>query len=335
LEETDEEVFKNTVQSMNERDNVNYLIESSNDNNNKFQREIISNQKYFNSTLNIGNEYNNINYNNVNNSNIQSSRDSNTNKKILLNSNNIITSNNNNNIMNCNISPIVNFKDMTLKDRDEVYIKSTEKLLGSLKASIDFFNEIPNDFSSKNSDLKDRAVKMLKDELDKIKSEKEIILSENKKLKEKIKIFMKNNSSNNLNAINTNNSLSKSNQNMSNSLSYIDDNSVPVNKVIESLLKLQLKYDELEKENIYLKSENEDLNRKLTVTNKFVTEGKERDKYSPYNKTRPGTKSQTYNPINSKRKQSYEMENLIKEQLKCMQKMLYLVQEDNSNNEVK
>ena len=140
-----------------------------------------------------------------------------------------------------------------------------------------------------------------------------------------------NNSSNNtINTNNTNNSLSKSNQNISNTISYLDENNVPVNKVIESFLKLQLKYDELEKENNYLKTENEDLNRKLTVTKKLVTEEKEKEKYSPYHKSRPGTKM--HNNNYSQRKPSNEMETLIKEQLKCMQKMLYLVQDENSND---
>lgn len=297
---------------MNERDNVNYLIESSNDNNGNFKREANNNQKIFKTSLNdVNNFSNNRDFNN------------NQNKKIILNTNNNITTSNIS-------SPINNFKDLVLNDRDEIYIKSTEKLLFNLKSTVDFFNEVPQEFTVKNSDLKEVAVKMLKDELDKIKSEKEIILAENKKLKEKIKIFMKNNNSNNsMNTNNTNNSLSKSNQNISNTISYLDENNVPVNKVIESFLKLQLKYDELEKENSYLKTENDDLNRKLTITKKFVTEDKEKEKYSPYHKSRPGTKMQ--NNTHSQRKASNEMETLIKEQLKCMQKMLYLVQDENSN----
>lgn len=300
---------------MNERDNVNYLIQSSTDNNGNFKREIINNQKIFKTSLNDINNYNHNNNRVLSNNN--------NSKKIILDTNNTASNNN---------SPINNFKDLVLNDRDEIYIKSTEKLLSNLKSTIDFFKEVPQEFTVKNSDLKEVAVKMLKEELDKIKSEKEIILSENKKLREKIKILMKsnNNTNNTINTSNTNNSLSKSNQNISNTISYLDDNNVPVNKVIESFLKLQLKYDELEKENNYLKTENEDLNRKLTVTKKLVTEEKDKDKYSPYHKSRPGTKIQnnTYN----QRKPSNEMETLIKEQLKCMQKMLYLVQDENSND---
>lgn len=294
---------------MNDRDNVNYLIESSNDNNGNFKREVINNQKIFKTSVN-----------DVNNFNINKEIHNKMNNKMILNLNNT-TSNNS--------SPINNFKDLILNDRDEIYIKSTEKLLKNLKSSIDYFKEVPQELSVKNNDLKEVAVKMLKDELDKTKSEKEIILNENKKLKEKIKIFMKNNNSNiNINTNNTNNSLSKSNQNISNTISYLDENNVPVNKVIESFLKLQVKFDELEKENTYLKTENEDLNKKLTVTKKFITEDKDKEKYSPYNKSRPGTKLQNIN--NSRRKSSNEMETLIKEQLKCMQKMLYLVQDENS-----
>jgi hypothetical protein len=301
---------------MNERDNVNYLIQSSNDNNGNFEKEIIYNQKVFKTSLN---DINKSTHNrDLNNNNII--------KKIILTTNNSASNNN---------SPLNNFKDLISKDRDEIYIKSTEKLLLNLKNTIDFFNEVPQDITVKNSDLKENAVKILKDELDKIKSEKEIIFSENKKLKEKIKILMKNNNSNSNinNTNNTNNSLSKSNQNISNAISYIEENNVPVNKVIESFLKLQLKYEDLEKENNYLKTENEDLNRKLTVTKKFVTEDKEKEKYSPYNKSRPGTKMQNNNY--SQRKSSNEMEILIKEQLKCMQKMLYLVQDENSNDVTK
>ncbi len=299
---------------MNERDNVNYLIESSNDNNGNLKRELINNQKIFKTSLN---EMHNFSHN-------HDSSNTNNSKKIILNTNNEISNNN---------SPINNFKDLVSHDRDEVYIRSTEKLLFTLKSSIDFFKEVPQEFTVKNSDLKEVAVKILKDELDKIKSEKEIVLLENKKMKEKIKILMRNtNSDNSVNTNNTNNSLSKSNQNISNTISYLDENNVPVtvNKVIESFLKLQLKYEDLEKENIYLKTENEDLNRKLTVTKKFITEDKEKEKYSPYNKSRPATKMQ--NNTYTNRKPSNEMETLIKEQLKCMQKMLYLVQDESSND---
>ena len=172
---------------------------------------------------------------------------------------------------------------------------------------------------------------MLKEELDIIKSEKENLFLENKKLKEKMKILLKNNNNNP-----NNSSVSKTSQNISNTVSYLEDNNVPVNKVVESFVKLQLKYDELEKENNYLKTENEDLNRKLISNKKSVTEDKDSsNKYSPYNKTRQGGKSQSNNNLvnnTNSRKSSNEMENLIKEQLKCMQKMLFLVQDKDLNN---
>ncbi len=316
---------------MNDRDNVNYLIESTNDNKINYKMDM-PNLRFKTSLSDFPDNISNIN--NVTN-----------NKDILSNKNFNLTSNNN--------SPIGNIKDLVLHDRDEIYIKSTEKLLINIKNSIEHFNNYQQ-VTVKNSDVKE-IVKMLNDELDKIKSEKEMVLIENKKLKDKIKILIKNNNNlnnnlnnngnlnfnNNVNNINnnqvmTNNSLSKSNQNNSNTYNYIDDNSVPVNKVIESFLKLQLKYDLLEKENNYLKTENEDLNRKLTVKKKFVTEDLEIEKYSPYNKSRPSTsmRNNSNNYAYSQKKQSNEMETLIKEQLKCMQKMLYLVQDDNSNNEV-
>lgn len=305
---------------MNEKDNVNYLIESSsNENKNNLNREAFNNKNIFKTYLNNTAE------------NLDNNCDKN--KKIIFNNNKNNNSSNKISISNC--SPISNIKELSSNDRDEIYIKSTEKLMFSLKSSIDYFKETPQEFTMKSNDLKEVAVKMLKDELDKIKSEKEIISNENKKLKDKIKILLKNNANmnNNFNNSNTNHSLSKSNQNISNTITHLDEKNVPVNKVIESFLKLQLKYDELEKENGYLKTENEDLNRKLTITKKFVTDEKDNDKYSPYHKSRPTTKTNNnYNniPIHNKIKKGNDMETLIKEQLKCMQKMLFLVQDDKS-----
>jgi len=305
---------------MNERDNVNYLIESSsNENKNNLNREAFNNMNVFKTYLNNTTETLDNNSENC--------------KKLIFNNKNNI----NNKISISNCSPILNKKEISSNDRDEIYIKSTEKLMFSLKSSIDYFKETPQEFPMKSNDLKEVALKMLKDELDKIKSEKEIISNENKKLKDKIKILLKNNNNlnnnNNVNTSNNSHSLSKSNQTINNTITYLDENNVPVNKVIESFLKLQLKYDELEKENGYLKTENEDLNRKLTISKKFFTDEKENDKYSPYHKSRPTTKTNNnYNniPIHNKIKKGNDMETLIKEQLKCMQKMLFLVQDDKS-----
>jgi hypothetical protein len=307
---------------MNDSDNVNYLMESSsNDNKSNLNQDAINN--IFNGYLNINST------NKIFNKNFEKN-----NTKYLKNQNL------SNNIPITTSYPISNSKGLNFDYSDEIYIKCTEKLMFSLNSSIDYFNDVPKGLTCKSSDLKEKAIKMLKDELYMTKSEKEIIKNENKNLKDKIKILLKSNSktSNNLNTSNINNSLSKSNQNISNASNYIDEKNVPVNKIIESFLKLQLKYDELEKENNYLIIKNEDLSKRLiTTSKKSITEVKEEmnnSKYSPYHKFRPKTKSNNNNHLNipndNRINKGNNMENLIKEQLKCMQKMLSLVQVDKS-----
>lgn len=325
MEETDDDVFRNTIQSMNERDNVNYLIESSNDNAHKIFKTSLNNLNDIGNNNMINNNY--INNNSSKKNTIRGPELVNVNSNTKMNPHNKENSCNINSNGHCSQSNKI--KDLILNDRDGIYIKSTEKLLLNLKSSIDYFSGVPSEFTVKNSDYKDVAVRMLKEELDKIKSDKEILMMENKKLKEKIKQMQKTNAmSSNLNNSST---LSKSNQIASSGVSYLEEGNIPVNKVVESFFKLQLKYDELEKENNYLKTENDDLNRKLSFTKKFVTENKEREltnKYSPFNKSRPIIKSQN-NPVYANRKPNV-MENLMKEQLKCMQKMLHLYQEEKS-----
>lgn len=324
--ESYDEVFKDTIMSMNEKEKPCYLIEESSNEN---QHYIDKNNQRDNSNLHQNNYYNNSDFNNNINEKLTSDDLNNNSQKNLF------------------------LKDLisSSKDSENNYMKSNEKLLYFLKNSVDYLSNGDNLFfpQGTNSKYRDNTIKLLTEELEKNKSDKELLIQENKKLKEKIKFLLKN--SNNISNNNMNNShLSKSNQNIS-SISYLDDCNVPVNKLVESFMKLQFKYDEIEKENNYLKTENEELNRKLCST-------KEKDsslllnnqnvnlnmssKYSPFNKSRAivATKnSESFSNSllrkSSTNKDNSEMECLIKEQLKCMTKMLQLVQEGNQINEVK
>lgn len=391
--------------SMDEKEKVNYIIESPLKNNNnlnndvnncKFQSHGKNESQNHNRDNNFKKNMKNMFKDNTNENNfLESSNPLDQNEKItsgdlnfLMNSYpnnnmNIINNNNNNSKANINnkissfsiinqrnyqdkeinsvgindiqVNQNINLKDLINSEgedqRNKIYLKSTENLLFSLKNSLNYFTNIQNNSNypqGNNQEYKDSTVKFLTRALERCRNDKELLLEENKKLKEKIKILLKNPSVNN--SLNISN-LSKSNLNISNNnLSFFDDGNVPVNKLIESFMKLQIKYDALEKENNLLKDENDNLNKKILYSRNKYSDNNEKversnlRKYSPFTRiisTSKNSDSFCNNNLktsqNNLNKDNCEMENVIKEQLKCMNKMLQIVQDGNNNqiNEVR
>jgi hypothetical protein len=136
-----------------------------------------------------------------------------------------------------------------------------------------------------------------------LKIEYESVINENMKLKEKNKM-LKENLGRGGNSTNENFNLSK---------------------FIDSLTYMQAKNEELEKENRIVKLENEELNKKLKYMKKMYSD----DKYASKNKSNQN-KSQTTLRNQNKNKNEM-MENLLKQQIMCMKKMINIVQDDKDN----
>lgn len=190
-----------------------------------------------------------------------------------------------------NLQDILNTKDI-----DAEYLKSSEMLYENIINAIDYFKKA-GEISFRNED-KLPVVKILKDDYEKLKNEYELTIQENKKLKEKNKMLK-----------------DKSSYQQS------SNDSVNVNKFIDSLMFLQSKNEELEKENSYLKKMTDEL--KSRIRNKNYSE----EKYYSKSKINHSQNKSISNTSNNRKNKNDHMEVLIKEQISCMKKMLMLVQE--------
>ncbi len=181
-------------------------------------------------------------------------------------------------------------QEVLFQDTDNNYDDASNKLIDTIKKSLEYF-KYSNDITMRNED-KVPTVKILKEHYDKMKMDYENVVIDNQKLKEKIKVLRES-------SPRTNN---------------ITEN-VNISKFMDSLMYLQNKNEELEKENRYLKTENDDLVKKI-----------KKKRYASYNE-KSGSKSQSL--INSQgRAKQDQMEGLLKEQISCMKKMLFIVQDD-------
>ena len=250
--------FRNTIQSLNEKDNVNYFIESNSNTDDVFKMGIRKNKQ-----------------------NLEHTQRS----------------------------------EILFEDTDNKYTESSNKLLDSIISSLDYFKKV-SELSFKNGD-KVPTVKILKEDYEKLRNEYEIMLVENKKLKEKNKALKEN-------SVRLNSSSGNGNH------SYGEN--INVNKFFDSLMFLQTKNEELEKENKQLKSHNEDLKERLKIEKK--------KRLSPeMNKN----KSQHFHNLHSTHNvktlpqakvKNDQMETLLKEQISCMKKMLMIVQDGKDNNTI-
>jgi hypothetical protein len=166
-----------------------------------------------------------------------------------------------------------------------------------------------NDISFRNED-KVPTIKILKDDYERMRSEYDNVLTDNKKLKEKYKAMKE-----------------------KNSYSTSESSNLNANKLIDSLIYLQNKNEEIEKLNKILKSENEKLKEKLK--NKRVDE----DERQSSNKKLGNSSRKSQSLFESQKIKNDQMESLLKEQISCMRKMLVIVQDKkdipgNSSNSV-
>jgi hypothetical protein len=243
--------FRNTIQSVNEKDNVNYLADSNTNSENLFFRtNLIHNTKVpFQKSENI------------------------------------------------------------FEDAENKYVESSNRLFDTVIQSLDYFKKI-SDFSLKNDD-KILKVKILKDNYDKLSQDYELILKENQKLKEKNKFFKEKSQNSNFHSeVNTSCS----------STSAV--NNLNLNKFIDSLMYLQTKNEDLEKENKTLIVQVEGLKEKLKFEKKKRLS---EEKISSNRSKLINTKSQ--NTLHTQKNKNDQMELLLKEQITCMQKMLVIVQD--------
>jgi hypothetical protein len=199
----------------------------------------------------------------------------------------------------------LNFK---LEDSDDHYAKASENLLSQIKMTLDYMNT--KEIKTKNKD-KLPTIKILKEDYDKLRNDYEILVKENLRLKEKNKQLKENTTRPNSNIDNFN-----------------------LTKFLESLTYMQTKNSELEKDNRNLKSENIDLLQKLKYIKKLYSEEKQMN-----NKNNKNYSSRNHvKPINKNKNEI--MEDLLKQQVTCMKRMICLVQdgkdslEDSDSSEV-
>jgi hypothetical protein len=255
--------IKNTIQSINEKDNVNYFLESNNTGDVKTAG-----------------------------------------------------------IINSKKMKQVNFKEsLILFDSDNNYARGSEKLLNTIVDSIDYFNKV-NDFKP---DLKGgQFIKMPKEDYEKLKNEFDILVNENAKLKEKNKILIKNNSS------------VKHSANSSRDYNNQNNESVNLNKFLEFSVLIQSKNEKLEEENKVLKNENDNLVKQLKFMKKKMkalggySNSNNMQMHNPkeeMNMKKTQSKSQLQQ-INNK-KLNYE--NMLKDSINQMSKILNLIQMEKDN----
>lgn len=190
--------------------------------------------------------------------------------------------------------------EVLFEDTDNNYVESSNKLLETIKKSLDYFRK-SQELSFKNDD-KLPTVMILKEDYEKMKIEYERILMENEKLKEKNKILKENSV--------------RSNAGVSENLN--------IAKFIDSLMYLQTKNEDLEKENKNLKSENEELVKILKMEKKRRGGNEEKQTMS---KNKAGHMKSQNNIQNQNKNKQDQMEILLKEQISCMKKMLLIVQD--------
>lgn len=186
------------------------------------------------------------------------------------------------------------------------YAKSTERLLETIGESLEYFHKL-GDWNLKSEKVS--TVKILKEDYEKFQMEYNKIVSENIKLKEKIKSLKE---SGIPKGGVTNNGL-------------VFSENFNVNKMLDSLLFLQTKNQELEKENKILLVEMEEMKKKLD-TSKKKGQGERR------NLTKKSPVHSTNNYTSNNKTKNDHMEYLLKEQISCMQKMLMLIQDDKEVN---
>jgi cell division protein FtsB len=194
--------------------------------------------------------------------------------------------------------------EILFEDTDNKYLESSNKLFETLASSLDYFKKL-GDLSVKNED-KVPTVKILKEDYENLKKNYELLLAENGKLKEKNKYLKEN-----------------SNRPIPSSGIFKNNESLNVNKFIDSLMFLQTKNESLEKENKQLKTFVEKLKDKYRHV-------KKKNLDSLKNKT-INTKSQSTLNTQGKNNKNDQMENLLKEQISCMKKMLCIVQDGKEN----
>jgi len=193
--------------------------------------------------------------------------------------------------------------EILFQDTDNNYDESSTKLLDSIKSSLDYFKKTV-EIGMKNND-KVSIIKMTKENYEKMKLDYENVLIENQRLKEKIIKLKETSPRSNIS---------------------ITDN-VNISRFMDSLMYLQNKNEELEKENKLLKSENDEIAKKLKIE-----KTKRLNAYDPHVKKLSSNKSQSTLPYHNQNKMKQDqMEILLKEQITCMKKMLFIVQDGKEN----
>jgi hypothetical protein len=189
-----------------------------------------------------------------------------------------------------------------IEDKDNKYVESSNKLLETISNCLDYFKKI-NEVSFKNED-KPQIVRILKSDYENMRKDYESLVLENKRLKEKNKMLKENSAKN---------------------YTSMDNSGVNINKLIDSMIYLQTKNEEVEKENRFLKSELEKTKEKLR-SEKKKRNNQEQNSQSSYKSKFPSKTSQS--TLGNK---SEQMETLLKEQISCMKKMLIIVQDKKDN----
>jgi hypothetical protein len=192
-----------------------------------------------------------------------------------------------------------------IEDTDNKYVESSNKLLDTIMNSLDYFKKI-NEVSFKNEE-KPQTVRILKSDYENLRKDYESLLIENKRLKEKNKMLKENSG--------------KSHSNYPS----MDNSAVNINKLIDSIIYLQTKSEDVEKENKQLKSELEKAKDKLRSEKKKRL-NQEQNSQSSYKSKFPNKTSQSTHGNKSE-----QMETLLKEQISCMKKMLIIVQDKKDN----
>jgi hypothetical protein len=185
--------------------------------------------------------------------------------------------------------------DFSIEDTDEHYLKASENLLSHLKVALEFLNS--KEIQTKNKD-KEPTIIILKEDFEKLRSDYDDVVKENLRLKEKNKQLKENSSRGPKNFDNFN-----------------------VSKFLDSLTYMQNKNQELESENKNLKAENEEMLQKLKYMKKVYSDDKHGNLKS--NKNYQNKMHASVRAVNKNKNDM--MEELLKQQVKCMKKMICLV----------
>jgi hypothetical protein len=188
--------------------------------------------------------------------------------------------------------------DFSIGNTDENYIKASENLISHIKGTLQFLNS--KEIQIKNIEKKP-IIKLLKEDYDQIRNDYDNVLKENLKLKDKIKQLKENTSKGGANNFDNFN----------------------LSKYLDSFTYMQNKNQDLEIENKKLKTENEEIIQRYKQMKRVYTEEKNVNvkhhknyQINSHGSSRDGTKNK-----------NEMMEVLLKQQVKCMKRMISLVQD--------